>query len=114
MAEAGSLLLAEVVLWLVYIVSGLALLATLVSLLRPLKVAPRRPSGRVWLVAGLTALLLLVTWLAASTQPIVAGGTLFSDTFWLRATDMMIVSSTVLIVVATLLVVIGEIRSLIR
>lgn len=107
MAEAGSFLLAEVMLWLMYAVALVAVVVTLVSAIRPLLVSPRKPSGRSWAVVGFTLLLLLSTWLLASDRPMVINGTMFSDAFWLKTTDMLIVSSCVLMVVAALFVLYG-------
>lgn len=107
MAEAGSFLLAEVMLWLVYAVVAVAFVVTVVSAIRPFYVSPRKPSGRGWAVIGFTALLLLVTYLLGSDQPMVINGILFSDGFWLRVTDMLIMSSVILIIVAALFVLYG-------
>ena len=108
MADAGSFLLAEVMLRLMYIVSAVAVVVTVVSAVRPLLVGSRRNGGnRGWLIVAFTAVLLLVTWLLGSDKPMVVNGTIFSDAFWLKATDMLIVSSVILIVVAAVLVCFG-------
>ena len=108
MEAAGSLLLAEVMLWLVYATVAVAVAVTVFSVVRPLLIAPRRQAaGRGWLIVVFTALLLLVTWLLGSDRPLVVNGTVFSDAFWLKSTDMLIVSSLILIVVAVALVCFG-------
>jgi hypothetical protein len=56
---------------------------------------------------GLTVVLLAVTYVLGSDQPLVVNGTLFRDAFWLKVTDMLIVSSVILIVVAGAFVVFG-------
>ena len=108
MADAGSYVLAEVMLWLMYIVSAVAVVVTVVSAVRPLLVGPRRNGGnRGWLIVAFTAVLLLVTWLLGSDKPLVVNGTIFNDHFWLKASDMLIASSVILIVVAAGLVCFG-------
>ncbi len=108
MEEAGSFLLSEVMLWLMYVALGAAVAAAAVSAVRPLLIAPRRSSSnRGWLVMGLTVVLLAVTYVLGSDQPLVVNGTLFRDAFWLKVTDMLIVSSVILIVVAGAFVVFG-------
>ena len=108
MEAAGSLLLAEVMLWLVYATVAVAVAVTVFSAVRPLLIAPRRQTaGRGWLIVAFTALLLVVTWLLGSDRPLVVNGTVFSDAFWLKSTDMLIVSSLILIVVAVALVCFG-------
>ena len=89
MAEAGDFLLAEVMLWLMYVTVAVTVVVTIVSVV-----------GRGWLVMGLTVVLLVVTYLAGSDQPLMVNGALFKDSFWLKVTDMLIVSSVILIVVA--------------
>ena len=67
MTEAGDFLLAEVMLWLMYVT---------------------------------VAVTVVVTYLAGSEEPLMVNGTLFEDGFWLKVTDMLIVSSVILIIVA--------------
>lgn len=101
MAEAGDFLLAEVMLWLMYVTVAVTVVVTVVSVVRPLLIAPKKnASGRGWLVMGLTVVLLVVTYLAGSDQPLMVNGALFKDSFWLKVTDMLIVSSVILIIVA--------------
>lgn len=101
MAEVGDFLLAEVMLWLMYVTVAVTVVVTIVSVVRPLLIAPKKnASGRGWLVMGLTVVLLVVTYLAGSDQPLMVNGALFKDSFWLKVTDMLIVSSVILIVVA--------------
>lgn len=108
MVEAGNSLLAEVMLWMMYIVAVVAVVVTVVSAVRPLMIAPRKNSGnRGWLVVAFTVVMLLVAYLLGSDSPLVVNGKVYADAFWLKATDMLIISSTVLIVVAAALVVFG-------
>ena len=108
MADIGSYLLAEVMLWLMYAVAAVAVVVTIVSAVRPFVIAPKeRRSGRGWVVAACVAVLLVLTYLLGSDQPLVINGTAFTDAFWLKVTDMLILSSIVLIVVATCFVLYG-------
>ncbi len=100
--------MAEVMLWTMYIVAAVTVVVTVVSAVRPMLIGPRRNGGnRGWLIVAFTAVLLLVTWLLGSDEPLVVNGTVFSDGFWLKVTDMLLISSTVLIVVAAAMVVFG-------
>lgn len=93
--------MAEVMLWLMYVTVAVTVVVTIVSVVRPLLIAPKKnASGRGWLVMGLTVVLLVVTYLAGSEEPLMVNGALFKDSFWLKVTDMLIVSSVILIVVA--------------
>ena len=95
MAEAGDFLLAEVMLWLMYVTVAVTVVVTIVSVVRPLLIAPKKnASGRGSVVV------VVVTYLAGSDQPLMVNGALFKDSFWLKVTDMLIVSSVILIVVA--------------
>jgi len=108
MADVGSYLLAEVMLWLMYIVVVVAVVVVVVSAVRPLMIAPRRGSGnRGWMTVGGTAAVLLLTWLMGSSKPLVVNGTVYNETFWLKTTDMLIVSALILMFVAAALVLFG-------
>ena len=108
MEGAGSFFLAEVMLWLMYVTVAVAIVVTVVSAVRPLLITPKRDAGnRGWLIVAFTAVLLLVTWLLGSDRPLVVNGIVFSDAFWLKSTDMLIVSSLILIVLAAGLVCFG-------
>ncbi|MBQ2497240.1 MAG: hypothetical protein II509_01125, partial [Prevotella sp.] len=63
-----------------------------------------------WLTAGGTALLLLVTFLIASSASLNINGKPFTDTFWLRLADMFIISTAVLIVVAVVALIFSKLR----
>ena len=43
---------------------------------------------------------MLITFLLGSAEPVMVNGVEFADTFWLKATDMFINTSTVLLLVA--------------
>ena len=108
MAEAGTLFLAEAMLWLMYAVVAVALVATAVSAARHLIVCRGNGGGlNGWLTLVLTAVLLLITYLVASDQPLLVNGTVYDDGLWLKITDMVITSTTILIAVAALFVIYG-------
>ena len=71
----------------------------------------RRQSTRIgYATAGAVAVLLLLTYLTASTSPLRSNGQTFSDTLWLRLADMFIYSGITLIVVCSVIVVIAKFR----
>lgn len=57
-----------------------------------------------WIMSSALVFVLLVTCLFASTQPLHINGEPFSDTFWLRVSDMLINSSVILILIAAICV----------
>lgn len=57
-----------------------------------------------WGTVAFVAVLLVVTFLAGSSEPLKVNGTLFSDAFWLRLTDMFIYTSLLLIAAAVVAV----------
>lgn len=115
MTDLQDSLFAELMLWLMYVALAAAAGATLYSMAHSLRYrsadgavsngVPRRRIG--WGVAIGLVLLLAVTYLLGSTEPLTAGGTVFSDPFWLKVTDMLTVSAMVLMAVAALLVLYG-------
>jgi len=56
-------------------------------------------------------LLLLVTFLLGSSDPVVTNGERFADVFWLKATDMFIYTSILLIIGCFVSAIIGRFRS---
>ena len=63
-----------------------------------------------YITAGVVAVVLLLTYLLASTQPVVSNGKPFTDTLWLRLTDMFIFSSILLICLCSAIVVAAKFR----
>ena len=59
---------------------------------------------------GVTALILLLTFIFGSTQVMVVNGQNYTDSFWLRMTDMFVNSSLILLVLAAVVVAIGATR----
>lgn len=59
------------------------------------------PAARItWFTVALLAGCMLITFLLGSAEPVTVNGVEFADTFWLKATDMFINTSTVLLLVA--------------
>lgn len=66
------------------------------------------PAARISLfTAALLVLCLAVTFLLGSSEPVLVNGVKFTDTFWLKATDMFINTSFVLLGLAVLGVAFG-------
>ena len=110
---------ADVMLWLMYIVIAVAMVVTAYSVWHGLcttrkgdDIVNRVPAGRIgWLVIlGLVACL-VITFLLGSTSPIVTNGIVYSDSFWLRVTDMFIYTSIVLIAGCFVSAIISRFRS---
>lgn len=59
------------------------------------------PAARIaYATVALLCLSLIVTFMLGSTEPVSVNGTDYTDTFWLRATDMFIGTTAVLLTVA--------------
>ncbi len=57
------------------------------------------------------AIVLLVTWLTASTTPMMINGKIFADAFWLRTSDMLINTALVLMAGATICIIVSQIAN---
>ena len=110
---------ADVLLWLMYIVLAVAMLVSAYSVWHGLRnrrkgddIINGVPAGRIgWCVAVGFVLLLLVTFLLGSSDPVVTNGERFADVFWLKATDMFIYTSTLLIIGCFVSAIISRFRS---
>jgi len=72
----------------------------------------RVPARRIaWGVAALLVLTMAATALLADTTPLSINGRAFTDTFWLRMSDMLINTSGILMLVAVVCVVGGEVKN---
>ncbi len=115
MANLGNYLLAEVMLWLMYAALLTAVVVAVISAVRSFRqrsesiaMSNRVPRKRIaWGVTGFTVLLLVITCLAGSSQPLIINGISYTDRFWLKTTDGLIVSSAILILIAASFVVYG-------
>ena len=115
MLSPSSPVFVELLLWLLYGLLTVAVVLTLWSALRSIRLQGRGvvvsngiPVGRIaWGVAAMVLVLLIVTYFLGSTAPLVVNGIVFSDAFWLRASDMFIYTSLLLIAIAVLGVLFG-------
>ena len=106
-----SPLFIDVLLTSIYALLALTLGLTVWSMLRTLQMRNRErltmgiPAKRIaWSVALLLSATLALTALTADTQPLTINGHTYDSRFWLRVSDMLINTSTVLIVVAVMCV----------
>ena len=101
-----SPLVADIMLWLMYIAVAVAIIVTVVSVVRTVRFRTKDdevvngvPRTRMAWIVGIAFLLCLVlTFLLGSSDPVRTNGKLFTDTFWLKATDMFIYTSLILII----------------
>ena len=101
-----SPLIADIMLWLMYIAVAVALVVTIVSVFRTVRLRTKDdevvngvPRTRMAWIVGIAFLLCLVlTFVLGSSEPVRTNGKLFTDTFWLKATDMFIYTSLILII----------------
>ena len=108
----------DVVLWAVYIALGVGLVAAVWSAVHGVRtheqtadaLASRRTSMIGYATAATVAVVMVVTYLLASTRPVVSNGRLFTDTWWLRCTDMLLFTSILLICVCSVIVVVAKFR----
>ena len=63
-----------------------------------------------YITYGVTALILLLTFIFGSTQTMMVNGQNFTDSFWLRITDMFVNSSLLLLILAAGVVTFGATR----
>ena len=57
--------------------------------------------------AGALVTILVVSWLLGSTKPLTINGNTYTDTFWLRTSDMMINTALILMAVLTMVAVLS-------
>lgn len=115
MANIGNYLLAEVMLWLMYAALLTAMVVAVISAVRSFRlrtesIAMSNRVPRRWIAWGVvvfTILLLAITCLLGSSQPLIINGISYTDRFWLKTTDGLIVSSAILILIAASFVVYG-------
>ena len=101
-----SPLVADIMLWLMYITVVVAVVVTIVSVMRNLRLRTKDdevvngvPRTRLaWIVGVAFLLCLVLTFVLGSSEPVKTNGKLFTDTFWLKATDMFIYTSLILII----------------
>ena len=101
-----SPLIADIMLWLMYITVAVALIVTVVSVIKTVRLRTKDeevvngvPRTRMaWVVVVAFLLCLVITFLLGSSERVRTNGELFTDTFWLKATDMFIYTSLILII----------------
>ena len=97
--------IADIMLWLMYIAIVVAVIVTIVSMARTVRLRTKDeevvngvPRTRMaWIVIVAFLLCLVLTFLLGSSEPVRTNGELFTDTFWLKAADMFIYTSLILI-----------------
>ena len=108
----------DLMLWTVYVLLGIAVVAAVWSAVHGVRtherssdpMATRRTSMIGYTTAGLVAVIMLLTYILASTQPVVSNGKPFTDIFWLRLTDMFLFSSILLICICSAIIVAAKFR----
>ena len=113
-----SALFIDILLWAVYVILTIAIGMAVWSAIHGVRtherdkdpLASRCTSMIGYATAVLVAVELIVTFATASTQPVVSNGKPFTDTLWLRLTDMFIFTSLLLICVCSAVVAIAKFR----
>jgi hypothetical protein len=111
--------IADIMLWLMYIAIVVAVIVTIVSMARTVRLRTKDeevvngvPRTRMaWIVIVAFLLCLVLTFLLGSSEPVKTNGELFTDTFWLKAADMFIYTSLILIIGCFVGVVLSRFRS---
>ena len=114
-----SPLIADIMLWLMYITVAVALVVTVVSVIKTVRLRTKDdevvngvPRTRMaWVVVVAFLLCLLLTFVLGSSEPVRTNGKLFTDAFWLKTTDMFIYTSLILIIGCFAGVVLSRFRS---
>ena len=110
---------ADVMLGLMYLAIAIALGVTAYSVWHGMRnrrkgddVINRVPAGRIgWCVAIGLVVCLVLTFLLGSSAPVVTNGVRFTDTLWLKVTDMFIYTSTLLIIGCFVSAIVSRVRS---
>ena len=114
-----SPLVADIMLWLMYIAVAVAIVVTLCSVVKTLRMRTKDdeiingvPQTRIaWTTAGCFLVCLAVTYLLGSSEPLMTNGTLFASKFWLKAVDMFIYTSIILIIGCLAGVIVSRFRN---
>ncbi len=110
---------ADVMLWLMYLMLVLASGVTAYSVWHTIRnrqkgddVVNGVPAGKIgWCVAAGLVGCLVVTFVLGSSSPVITNGVRFTDTFWLKTTDMFIYTSILLIIACFASAIAGRFRS---
>ena len=114
-ADFNAPLLTDVLIGYVYLLTAAAVGVAVFSAIHGTRTRSRQggvengvPTARInaitWII---TALLLAGSFACATTEPIKVNGKLYSETIWLRLSDMFIVTSGVMILLAVIAVAFG-------
>lgn len=114
-ADFNAPLLTDVLIGYVYLLTAAAVGVAVFSAIHGIRTHSRQggvengvPTARIntitWII---TALLLAGSFACATTEPIKVNGKLYSETIWLRLSDMFIVTSGVMILLAVIAVAFG-------
>ena len=114
-ADFNAPLLTDVLIGYVYLLTAAAVGVAVFSAIHGIRTRSRQggvengvPAARIntitWII---TALLLAGSFACATTEPIKVNGKLYSETIWLRLSDMFIVTSGVMILLAVIAVAFG-------
>ena len=110
---------ANVMLWLMYGTVAVALVVTGLSVWKTLRMRTKDdevingvPQTRIaWTTAGAFIVVLVVTYLLGSSEPLMTNGKVFDSHFWLKLTDMFIYTSVILILGCFVGVLVNRFRS---
>lgn len=113
-----SSLFIDILLWTVYLLLAITVAAAIWSAVHGVRTHSRSTDPMTtrytsmigYATSAFVALTLFLTYLLASTQPLVTNGTTFADTHWLRLTDMFIFTSILLIAVCFAVIVVAKFR----
>jgi hypothetical protein len=118
MTVYDSPLFVDVVLYIIYGLLLLAVVLTVWSVVRSIRLQgrgnslPNRvPQRRIVLATALFLVLTMgVGWLTGTTEPLTVNGKVYDSAFWLRISDMFIFTAVLLVVAIALLAAFAEIR----
>ena len=110
---------ADLMLWLMYVMVLVALGVTLYSVWHTISTRQKGddivngvPAGKIgWCVAVGLVVCLIVTFAIGSSSPVITNGMRFTDTFWLKTTDMFIYTSSLLIIGCFVSAIVSRFRS---
>ena len=111
--------IADIMLWLMYIAVAAAIVVTLLSVVKTLRMRTKDdevingvPQTRIaWTTAFCFVACLVITWLLGSADPLTTNGTLFNSHFWLKTVDMFIYTSIILIIGCLAGVIVSRFRN---
>ena len=96
---------ADIMLWLMYIAVVAAIVVTLCSVAKTLRMRTKDDE----IINGVPQT--RIAWTTGSSEPLMTNGTLFASKFWLKAVDMFIYTSIILIIGCLVGVIVSRFRS---